>query len=153
MNTATKTNLLPRIALAAASVAALALIALLASCSTAPQQTIKISLQSNAGTGYEWVVDGETPSTLQQMDSTTEPQQGDEDIVGGPLLTTYTFQGIKEGDGTVSFRLERAGTPADDDLQVTYHFTVDKDLHVTFDGSEGTYFEGEEIPDPEVYAQ
>ena len=152
MNASTKTNLLPKIAFTVASIAALAVIVALSSCSTTPQQTIKIPLQSNAGTGYEWVVDGETPSTLQQMDSTTEPQ-GDEDLAGGPVLTTYTFQSIKEGDGTISFRLERAGTPADDDLQVTSHFTVDKDLHVTFDGSEGTYLEGEEIPTPEIYAQ
>lgn len=143
---------LSKIALVAIGIAALAVIAMLSACSTTPQQTIRISLQSNAGTGYEWVIDGETPSTLQQMDSTVEPQ-GDDEMVGSPVVYTYTFQGIKEGDGTISFRLERAGTPADDDLQVTYHFTVDKDLHVTFDGSEGTYFEGEEIPAPEVYAQ
>lgn len=143
---------LSKIALVAMGIATLAVIAMLSACSTTPQQTIRISLQSNAGTGYEWVIDGETPSTLQQMDSTVEPQ-GDDEMVGGPVVYTYTFQGIKEGDGTISFRLERAGTPADDDLQVTYHFTVDKDLHVTFDGSEGTYLEDEEIPAPEVYAQ
>ena len=63
------------------------------------------------------------------------------------------FQSQAEGDGTISFRLERAGVPADDDLQVTYRFTVDKNLDVTFDGSEGAYLEGEEIPAPEIYAQ
>ena len=152
MNTSAKTKLLPGIGIVVAGVAALAIAAALSSCAATPQQTIKIQLQSNAGTGYEWVVDGETPSTLQQVESNVEPQ-GDEDLVGGPLVTTYIFQSQAEGDGTISFRLERAGVPADDDLQVTYRFTVDKNLDVTFDGSEGAYLEGEEIPAPEIYAQ
>lgn len=152
MNTTSQTKPITKIALVIAGIAALAVVAALSSCSSTPQQTIKIPLQSNAGTGYEWVVDGETPSTLQQMEATTEPQ-GDEEMVGGPVVTTYIFQAIEEGDGTISFRLERAGEPADDDAQITYHFTVGKDLNVTFDSSEGTYIEGEEIPQPEIYAQ
>ncbi|WP_139652105.1 protease inhibitor I42 family protein [Raoultibacter phocaeensis] len=147
-----QTKPISKIALVIAGIAALAVVAVLSSCSSTPQQTIKISLQSNAGTGYEWVVDGETPSTLQQMEANTEPESSDE-MAGGPVTTTYMFQAIQEGDGTISFRLERSWEPAEDDLQVTYHFTVDKDLNVTFDGSEGTYIEGEEIPQPEIYAQ
>lgn len=135
-----------------AGIAAFAIVTILSSCTTTPKQTIKIVLQSKAGTGYEWVVDGETPSTLQQVDSTVEPG-GSEELTGGPVTTTYTFQSMKEGDGTLSFRLERTGTPADDDLTITYHFTIDKDLDVTFNSSEGAYFEGKEIPAPEIYAQ
>lgn len=152
MNASARTKLLPRIGIVVAGIAALAVIAALSSCSTTPKQTIKIQLQSNAGTGYEWVVDGETPSTLQQVESTVEPQ-GEEELAGGPVVTTYVFQSQAEGDGTITFRLERAGVPADDDLQVTYHFTVDNNLDVVFDGSEGNYLEGEEIPAPEIYAQ
>lgn len=131
---------------------ALALVLALTGCSAAPKQTIKIQLHSNAGTGYEWVVDGETPNTLQQADMTVEPQ-GDEDLAGGPLITTYIFQGVQEGDATISFRLERAGSPADDDARVTYRFAVDKDMNVTFNGSDGEYLGGDDIPTPEIYAQ
>ncbi len=152
MNASSHSKTLFKIALIVVSAAALAAAAVLASCATTPQQTIKIQLPSNAGTGYEWVVDGETPATLQQMESTTEPQ-GDAELAGGPLITTYIFQGIEEDDGTISFRLERPWEPADDDLQITYRFTVGKDLHVTYEGADGTYFENEEIPTPEIYAQ
>jgi hypothetical protein len=94
----------------------------------------EVSLYSHAGTGYVWMLtrlphNGHTDSVaLVEMDSTPLKSA----VAGGPVRQTFTFVGIAEGDGTLSFQLLRPwepGEPADTrDYEVTVKSDIEEDL-------------------------
>jgi len=92
--------------------------------------TVFISLDYNAGTGYEWACTADPEGVLVQTDKVTE-DRAEPGVVGGPLRDTFTFRAQQPGEVVLTFNLVRpweAGT-APAETQV-YAFTVTKSHEV-----------------------
>ena len=68
--------------------------------------TVFISLDYNAGTGYEWVCTADREGVLEQVDKTTE-NRAEGGVAGGPLRDTFTFRAQSPGDVVLTFNLVR----------------------------------------------
>lgn len=95
--------------------------------------TVFISLDYNAGTGYEWVCTADREGVLEQVDKTTE-NRAEEGVAGGPLRDTFTFRAQSPGEVVLTFNLvrpwEKDVPPAETQV---YAFTVTKFSEVNLD--------------------
>lgn len=97
---------------------------------TDSESVVIISLEYNAGTGYEWTYEEEPEGMLTLVSQDTEDLAKDELIEGGPLLETFMFRAAKPGEVTLTFKLARSweeGSPAETQV---YAFDIDKNLHM-----------------------
>ena len=95
--------------------------------------TVYISLDYSAGTGYQWECTADQEGVLEQVDKTTE-NRAEEGVVGGTLRDTFTFRAQSPGEVVLTFNLvrpwEKDAQPAETQV---YAFTVTKFSEVNLD--------------------
>ena len=91
------------------------------------EDVVTISLDYNAGTGYEWNYTMEPEGVLTQVSHETVDQAKDKTMTGGPLSDQFTFRAAKPGEVVLTFKLARnwEGEPAETQV---FAFTVSSDL-------------------------
>ena len=119
---------MPRWRLALSTIAAISLAALLlAGCSAKPAtlelslsdsgstqqiaagQQVRVSLEANPTTGYQWAVDGELPAQVEQVGA-PEYKAGST-AIGAGGTEVWTFSGKEPGQGTVRLKYWRSFEP------------------------------------------
>lgn len=145
-----RTAVLPRLLMAAA-LCALALVAAaaLSSCGGGQaKSTVAVTLESQAGTGYQWTYVASPDDVFKETGHDTK---ADESKAGGTVTDTFTFQaqkGTGDGDASITFLLERPWLNAEEDEDVKtvqYVFKVSDDKNVTL-----SYANGENAFDPVI---
>ena len=104
-----------------------------ASASSATSGTadvVKIGLDYNAGTGYEWKCTMNPEGVASIVSQETEDRANDKTMTGGPLNEVFTVRAEKPGEVMLTFDLVRnwEGEPAETQV---YAFTVSNDLKMT----------------------
>ncbi|RDB60890.1 hypothetical protein C1878_12645 [Gordonibacter sp. 28C] len=140
---------LPRLLMAAA-LCALALVAAaaLSSCGGQAKSTVAVTLESQAGTGYQWTYVASPDDVFKETGHETK---ADNSKAGGTVTDTFTFQaqkGTGSDDASITFLLERPWLSAEEDegtQTVQYVFKVGDDKNVTL-----SYTNGENAPDPVI---
>ena len=95
--------------------------------------TVFISLDYNAGTGYQWTYTADPEGVLVETDKTTE-SRAEEGVAGGPLRDTYTFRAQSPGDVVLTFNLVRPWETDEQPAETqVYAFTVTKYSEVNLD--------------------
>jgi len=91
------------------------------------EDVVTISLDYNAGTGYEWNYTMEPEGVLAEVSHETEDQSSHATAAGGPLSDKFTFRAAKPGEVVLTFNLARSweGEPAETQV---YAFTVSSDM-------------------------
>ena len=110
----------------AASASAAASFSAASKSSPAFEDTAQITLDYNAGTGYEWrcTADPEGKVTISKE---TKDSSGGKNITGGPLQDVFTVKAAQPGPVVLTFDLVRSWEDAPSETQV-YAFTVSDDL-------------------------
>ena len=97
---------------------------------TDSESVVIISLDYNAGTGFEWSYEEDPEGMLTFLGKETEDLAKDELIDGGPLLDTFTFRAAKPGEVTLTFKLARSWEESPSDYTQVYAFDIDENLHM-----------------------
>ncbi len=85
-------------------------------------QQLKITLDANPTTGYEWAVDGVVPVQLEQLG---EPQYSSQSsLAGAGGMEVWTFVGKSAGVGTLKLKYWRSFEPTAAPVS-TFEVTVD----------------------------
>ena len=111
----------------------------LCSCGKQPQ-TATITLDSNVSTGYAWVAaqtitdnSGES-HCFDISDEYVDPEETN-GMVGVPGKQVFTLKALEPGNVDVTLKYTRSWEPSNDDDQIVYHFTIDKNLQIECVGS------------------
>lgn len=91
-------------------------------------KTFTISLDSNASTGYAWVYTMSEEGIVKEIKN--EYVTPDTDAVGIPGKQIFSFEGLKEGQVTLTFSYERSFEEESSIDTKTYHLVVDKNLKI-----------------------
>jgi predicted secreted protein len=115
---------------ASASVSASSSGASASSATSGTADVVKIGLDYNAGTGYEWKCTMNPEGVASIVSQETEDRANDKTMTGGPLNEVFTVRAEKPGEVMLTFDLVRnwEGEPAETQV---YAFTVSNDLKMT----------------------
>ncbi|MBQ9000387.1 MAG: protease inhibitor I42 family protein [Eggerthellaceae bacterium] len=103
------------------------------SSAVAPQtgSTAEITLDYNAGTGYEWAYSADPEGVVELAGQNTESLSQDKTVSGGSLQEHFTFRAVKPGEVVLTFNLARSwesgAKPAETQI---YAFTVTDNLQM-----------------------
>jgi len=89
-----------------------------------------IQMEGNPTTGYTWQKNIE-PEDVVKISEKAE-SMGKPGMVGAPSMFTYEFEGLKEGEATVTFSYARSWEKDVPPIKTrTFRVKIDKDLNVT----------------------
>lgn len=92
---------------------------------------VVMTLDNNAGTGYEWSYTVEPEGVLSFAGQRTEEAGGSEPLAGGQVQEVFEFRADAPGEAVVTFTLARPGTnEVDPNLMQMYAYTVTDDLNI-----------------------
>ena len=87
-------------------------------------QELQVTLESNHTTGYQWAIDGDLPSQLEQVG---EPEYTTESTaLGAGGIEVWTFKAASAGEGTLSLKYWRSfepTAPPPDTFDITVNVT------------------------------
>ena len=95
------------------------------------QSIVSMSLDYNAGTGYEWTYTVEPEGNVTLVDQTTQNKAKDSKLAGGPLSEVFTFRAARPGEVTSTFKLARSWEDSDPAEEQVYCFAINNQLEMT----------------------
>lgn len=130
-------------------------VTMLAGCSGKAKKTVKIDLEANPTTGYEWEAKQSQDGDEDYFDIEDEYEEPSGDAVGAGGVTHFILKAERAGEATVDFYYGRNWEEEDAyAYQVSYTFDIDDNLNVKFVGmtSKGGTDAGEipSFPDPVI---
>lgn len=95
------------------------------------EDAVEITLDYNAGTGYQWVYAMDPEGVVSESNKNTNNKAENSAVAGGPLSDVYTFRAVAPGEVVLTFKLVRNWEDSDPAETQIYAFTVSKDLKMT----------------------
>jgi predicted secreted protein len=92
-----------------------------------PGQDFDISLETTAGTGYEWTITGEPDPelvTVVNAEGSAQPGDAPDGAVGTTGATVFEFKAKSSGTADISFTYARASDPEDNPTSKTFTINV-----------------------------
>lgn len=91
-------------------------------------KTYSLQLNSNPSTGYSWSYSVDKEGIIKESKNEYVSDENSKSLLGVGGKQNYTFEGVKEGDVTITFKYARSNDDTDATTKVV-------NLHVNADGS------------------
>lgn len=101
------------------------------SATAGAEDVVTISLDYNAGTGFEWQYAADPEDAVSLVNQSTENLATEKTASGGPLQEHFTFRATNPGEVAITFKLERSWEENEPAETQVYAFTVSDDLKMT----------------------
>lgn len=99
--------------------------------SASDDKVVTISLDYNAGTGYEWGCTIEPEGVMELVSQSADDGDADEQITGGPLHDVFKFRAVSPGEAKLTFELKRFWEEGEEPAETqVYAYTVTDDLEM-----------------------